>query len=447
MVHMAQAQRQTLETQPEGATGVGSYFVSNYPPFSTWSPHHLPAVQEVLDRRAEPGTPVGLYLHIPFCRKRCKFCYFRVLTDRNSRDVDRYSEGLAREMGLYRDRAVLDGRSLRFVYFGGGTPSFLSADQLRKLVERLRASVSWDDAEEVTFECEPGTLSQKKIEALREIGVTRVSLGAENLDDRILKENGRAHLSEEILRAYGWIRDAGFPHVNIDLISGMVGETQENWTDCVRKTIELAPDSVTIYQMELPYNTVYSREILIEGRPTPVAGWEQKRAWVAEAFDAFKEAGYHVSSAYTVVKDPKACNFSYRDSLWHGADMIGIGVSSFSHVGGVHYQNLDRFDAYLDAVEAGLLPLSRALPIGPDERMIRELILQLKLGRIDAGYFRDKFGREILDDFREPFESLKREDHVDWDGDAVRLSRQGLLRIDELLPRFFLPEHRGVRAT
>src|SRR5204863_9013432 len=129
----------------------------------------------------------------------------------------------------------------------------------------LQAFLPWDKAEEVTFECEPGTLQQHKLETLKELGVSRLSLGIENFDDKILETNGRAHLSAEIFRAYGWARDLKFPQINIDLIAGMVGETWDNWKDCVRKTIDLAADSVTIYQMELPFNTVFSKELHVVG--------------------------------------------------------------------------------------------------------------------------------------------------------------------------------------
>ena len=125
-------------------------------------------------------------------------------------------------------------RELEFVYFGGGTPSYLSAKQLKFLRDELHRSVSWDDAREVTFECEPGTLSLEKVQTLKEIGVTRVSLGVENFNDQILEENGRAHLSPEIGRTYEWIHQVGFPQVNVDLIAGMIGETDENWHHCVR---------------------------------------------------------------------------------------------------------------------------------------------------------------------------------------------------------------------
>ncbi len=119
------------------------------------------------------------------------------------------------------------------------------------------------------------------------LGVTRISLGVENFGDAILEENGRAHLSAEIAKAWQWIIDARFPNTNIDLISGMVGENWDNWRDTVRKTIDFSPDSVTIYQMELPFNTVYSKDILGNHVETPVADWPTKRAWVDYAFDEF----------------------------------------------------------------------------------------------------------------------------------------------------------------
>ena len=148
--------------------------------------------------------PLGLYLHIPFCRKRCKFCYFKVFTDKNSSEVERYLAALSREIELVSKLPVMGGRPFRFVYFGGGTPSFLSSRQLERLVERLRANVSWESAEEVTFECEPGTLSEAKVHTLREIGVTRLSLGVEHFDDAILaKMAGHTSRRKFIVRGRG----------------------------------------------------------------------------------------------------------------------------------------------------------------------------------------------------------------------------------------------------
>ncbi len=427
-------------------TEVGNYFIANYPPFSQWNAEALDDVRAAL-HSAPRNVPLGLYLHIPFCRKRCKFCYFRVYTDKNAHDVESYVAALSREIELVSRLPVMGGRPFRFVYFGGGTPSFLSGKQLTSLVDRLRENINWDHAEEVTFECEPGTLSEPKIHTLKELGVTRLSLGVENFSDAVLEENGRAHLSGEVFKCWEWIQAAGFPNVNIDLIAGMVGETWDNWRENIRRTLELSPDSVTIYQMELPFNTVYSKDMLGRHVESPVADWDTKRAWVNYAYDELLAGGYAVSSGYTLVKDTGKVNFSYRDNLWHGSDLLATGVASFGHVSGVHYQNQPDWAGYVEPLERGELPLHRGLRLTPRQLLIREMILQFKTGKLHAEYFRDKFGVEILDEWAEAFDSHREDGHLEVVGDTIRLTREGLLRVDGLLPAFFEPEFQGVRYT
>ncbi len=439
----------TAEEQLE--TAVGSFFVANYPPFSVWTKQDVGRVaMPAFDPAPVPGVPLGLYLHIPFCRKRCHFCYFRVYTEKNAEEVENYIDLLVHEMELYARRPAIDGRDVNFVYFGGGTPSFLSSRQLEGLVTRLGGIVPWDNAEEVTFECEPGTLTETKLGVIRRLGVTRLSLGIENFDDRILELNGRAHRSAEIFRAYERARKLEFPQINIDLIAGKLGETDENWHEAITKTLELAPDSVTIYQMELPFNTTISRDLL-DGAgqfKEPIADWATKRRWMNEAFTAFEQAGYHLASAYTAVRDPSRTRFVYRDRLWEGADLAGLGVASFGHSNGVHMQNLDRWEDYGTAIQAGEIPLGRAYRPTGEERMIREFVLQLKKGLVRPSYFKDKYDLNILERFRDPLASLKGEGFLSAaTEDNVVLSREGLLRVDALLPRFFLPVHTGIRYT
>jgi oxygen-independent coproporphyrinogen-3 oxidase len=435
----------------EDQTEVGSYFVATYPPFSVWT-------ADAVEREALPalnappvaGVPLGMYLHIPFCRKRCHFCYFRVYTDKNANEVTDYLDTLAREWEIYAALPAIAGRPINFVYFGGGTPSFLSTRQLRGLVDKLSAVSPWRDAEEITFECEPGTLAGDKLQVIRDIGVTRLSLGVENFSDELLELNGRAHRSPEIFKAYDQARALGFPQINIDLIAGMLGETEESWQVCVQKTLELAPDSITIYQMELPYNTAISGDLIKKtGKfKEPVANWTTKRRWVREAFEALERAGYHVRSAYTAVRNPERTRFIYTDRLWQGADMAGLGVASFGHINGVHVQNLDTWEPYSAAIKAGGVALSRAYrPVG-EERMIRELVLQLKFGSIRPAYFRDKYSVDVLERFREQFDALETEGYLGQaTADIVQLTREGLLRVDVLLRRFFHPRYVDVRYT
>jgi oxygen-independent coproporphyrinogen III oxidase len=427
-------------------TTAGNYFVSNYPPFSFWKPESIPELERAMAKPPRPDHPLGLYLHIPFCRKRCHFCYFKVYTDKDSAAVRSYLDALLDELRLYATKPFIGKRTPRFVYFGGGTPSYLSADQLRYLTDGLKEQLPWTEVEEVTFECEPGTLTDHKLKAIRGLGITRLSLGVENLNDHILEINGRAHHTKEIHRAYGYAREIGFPQINIDLIAGMLEETDENWRECIRQTIEMAPDSITIYEMEIPYNTTIYQRMKAEGKlVAPVADWETKRAWVHYAFAELERNGYSIASAYTAVRNPEATRFVYRDQLWTGADLLSLGVASFGHIGGTHYQNHHDFDPYVEALRDQRLPIYRALTPTNDERLIRELVLQFKLGHVRRSYFVEKFGVDPAERFADAIQRLQEWGFLRVDGDQFLLERAGLLQVDRLLHEFFLPQHRTDR--
>ena len=177
----------------------------------------------------------------------------------------------------------------------------------------------------------------------------------------------------------------------------------------------------------------------------PVADWRTKREWVHYAFAEFEKAGYTVTSAYAAVKNPARTRFLYRDLLWTGADMVGLGVASFSHVGGTHFQNEHEFESYMAKLQEGKLPIYRALTTTSEERMIRELILQMKLGRVHRAYFQNKFGIDIQQRFSSPLAKLQDQGFLTVDPDSLRLNRDGLLQVDRLLYEFFLPQHRSAR--
>ena len=386
---------QETEIKPDrhtkAKTKVGNYFVSNYPPFSFWNEKDIPCVESMLESPSPGVAPLGIYYHVPFCRKRCHFCYFRVYTDKNSNDVRRYLSATMKELQKYADSPYLKNRKPKFVYFGGGTPSYLSAQQLAELTDQMKSIISWDEAEEVTFECEPGTLSEKKLEAIKKFGVTRLSLGVENFNDHILETNGRAHRSGEVFKAYEYAKNLGFENINIDLIAGMLEETDDNWTECIDRTLELSRlcdhlsngSSFQHYNLqEHEGNWYYPHQSRI-GPKTPVG---------FEAFSRLEQAGYTVTSTRTAVKNPDITKFVYRDRLWSGADMIALGVASFGHLGGIHYQNLTHFDQYCDAMESSSPVIRRALLTTEEERFIREFILQMEIGKSKPYMFLKKFG-------------------------------------------------------
>lgn len=425
---------------------VGNYFVAAYPPFSCWQSGPNQALEDAL-RTAPGNVPIGLYIHIPFCQKKCDYCYYLSYVGQSARVVDRYLETVVRELELYAAYPGVHGRPISFVYFGGGTPSTLTSAQVRLLGFGLQSALPWSRVEEITFECAPRAVRRKFLETLAELKVTRISMGVQSFDNQLLELNGRIHMAEDVLRAYELIQEIGFAQVNLDLMVGLIGETEESWRSSVRQVIRLSPDSVTLYQTEIPHNTRLYQNWKAGALPGAEVTWEQKRARLGWGFDELERAGYTRISAYTAVKRPGKDQFRYQDYLWRGGDMLGLGVASFGYFAGTHFQNEVTLESYEMAVSAGWLPVMRALELKDRDRLVRELILQLKWGEVSRDYFRDKFSEDPAVLFRAELDELKREGLVAVDAGAIRLTTPGLLCVDRWLPVFYDSQYRDVQYT
>jgi oxygen-independent coproporphyrinogen-3 oxidase len=425
---------------------VGSYFVAAYPPFSQWTVAALdPYRHRLTQPHASPArVPLGLYVHIPFCTERCQYCYYLSYAGKTRDQIDAYLDALLVELATYARQPALAGRMVDFVYFGGGTPSLLSPWRIRRLLGGLAQSFPWNAVREVTFESAPKTVTLPKLVELRQAGVTRLSLGVQQLDDEVLAKNGRIHSVRDVERAYADIQRAAFDVVNIDLMAGMVGETDESFYRSLDRVVEMAPDSVTVYQLEIPPNTPLSRAIRERTLQWHVPSWEVTRSRVNQALTRLEHAGYKLRSAYAAVRDIDRHRFLYMEEQYRGSDLLGIGVSSFSYLNGVHHQNLASFEPYIQSLRAGTLPFGRAYVLNDQERLVREFVLQLKLGRIEQAYFRDKFGVEVDQQFAEQLSRFSAQGWLEGDATSITLTRQGLLRVDRMIPSFYLPRHRGV---
>ncbi|MFW6198330.1 MAG: coproporphyrinogen-III oxidase family protein [Acidobacteriota bacterium] len=424
----------------------GSYFVATYPPFSCWDEAGAREYTAELQEPPRGDVALGLYLHVPFCVERCEFCYYLSYDGRGDK-IDAYLDAVAREAGALGTAPAIADRPVSFAYVGGGTPSILSAARIDRLMGSLRRAFRWEEPREVTFECAPRTVTPEKLRALRHAGVTRVSMGVQQMDDEILRRNGRIHRVADVERAWEMIAAVGFPVVNLDLIVGMVDETDDTFLSSVERLIDMDPESITVYQLEIPLNTPLYRamqEGTLEGSP---ASWDVKRARLDAAFCRLEEAGYSVRSAYTVVKDPEAHRFVYQDEQYADADLVGIGTSSFSSLGTVQHQNRAALSAYLAAMDEADLPLWRGRRLSAEERAVREMVLQWKLGRVDRATFRRRHAVDPAARFAEPLEKLVAAGMAEIDEDAIRLTRRGLLNADRVLPAFYLPEHRGIRYS
>jgi oxygen-independent coproporphyrinogen-3 oxidase len=436
----------------------GNYFVSAYPPFSTWTRDDLPSFRAALDEPAPAGaanaagspaetSELGFYVHVPFCVKRCPYCYYLAYAETPGDRIAAYVDALLAESAIYANTDALRRRPPGFVYFGGGTPSLLPTAKIRTLLAGLGALLDFSAVREMTFECAPQSVTGEKLSALKHGGVTRLSMGVQQLDDAVLEQSGRVHKVVDIMRAYEKIRRTGFEVVNLDLMVGMVGETEESFFASLAGVIEMRPDSITLYQMEVPLNTPLYRDIADKDPAESLATWDTKHRRLEDAFAHLESAGYSVRSAYAAVRDPERHTFVYQDAQYGGADLIGLGVASFSYLSGVHQQNVADLDGYLGALQEGRLPLGRACALSADERLVRELVLQLKLGTVDLATLGRKHAVDVRERFVEQWESLEQAGLLEFDDGSVSLTRRGLVRADRLLPRFYDPRHRDVRYS
>ncbi|MDX1642793.1 MAG: coproporphyrinogen-III oxidase family protein [Thermoanaerobaculia bacterium] len=437
-----------------GATGAvlaapayGNYFVAAYPPFTQWTAEAAEPFRRRLSLPADgpEAPPLGLYVHVPFCAERCRYCYYLSYDGLGSGHLERYVDCLTAELRQYASSAAIEGRDLDFVYFGGGTPSLISESVLARLFGGLQEALPWHATREVTFECAPRSVTRSKLERLREAGVTRLSLGVQQLDDAVLARSGRVHSVRDVLTACEEIQRAGFEVFNLDLMVGMVGETRTSLLEGLEGALELEPDSFTIYQMEIPRNTPLYRDLASGAQPADeLADWEEKHDRLALAFERLAAAGYEPISAYAMVRDRTRHDFLYQREQYRGADLLAIGASAFGYLGGMHYQNEARMDRYVERLEADELPVSRAHRLSDDERLRREFVLQLKLGAVERSYFRRKFGEDVVERYRSALEPLADAGWLAWDDARLALTPEGMVRVDHLIPTLYPAEYRSV---
>lgn len=424
----------------------GSYFVATYPPFSCWDAAGAAQFRAQLDRPPRPGTPFGLYVHVPFCAERCQFCYYLSYDGHGDR-IDAYLDAVAREARTLAATAAVADRPVSFAYIGGGTPSILSAARTDRLFASLRRAFRWQAPEEVTFECAPRTVTADKLRVLREHGVTRLSMGVQQMDDEVLARSGRIHRVADVERAWSLVEAAGFAVTNLDLIVGLPGETDATFAGSIERLLDMAPASITVYQLEIPESTPLYRNLQQGTLDAIPATWSRKRARLRAAFGRLEEAGYSLRSAYTAVRDPQAHRFLYQDAQYADADLLGLGASSFSSLGDVQHQNVASLGGYLASLARAPLPLWRGRRLSADEQAVREMVLQWKLGQVDRRAFRARHGYDPTERFAVPLARLVAAGLATVTDAAIRVTRDGLLSADRDLRAFYLPEHRSIRYS
>lgn len=391
-------------------------FVTNYPDFRQWRKE---AAEQGLDRR-----PLNVYLHLPYCIQRCAYCHYKTTTLRSTQlsDIDRYVDSLCREIEIAAERFHLRDRPTISLYFGGGTPSLLSAANIDRIMQTLRRNLTLADPE-INFEAEPVSLTSRKAEILMEHGVNRINLGIQSFCDDIVFRTGRRDTEKQAMKAIEIALSSGAV-LNIDLISGLQGETSETWEYSVRRAIETGAPSVTVYKLELYANTEYYANLRRQNISLPSD--EEELKFARHALDEFTGAGYQPVNFFTFTRGGRYVQ-RHTTTKWQGVDIYAFGASAFGSLGNWAYQNTNELERYSELLEQGTPPLFRGYVYNDLEMMTRDVILGMKLIRFDRRAFRKRHGLDLVKLCGPALQRLQEDEFITVDDDAIVMSRKGIL--------------------
>ncbi len=428
------------EPDPSGAIE-GNYFVAAYPPFSVWTEDGARSWEAALATRG-PRAPLIVYAHVPFCARRCDFCYYLSYAGKSQREIERYLTAVLAEAERVTGTAAFENRIPEVLYVGGGTPSLLSASELESFLGGLTRLFGIPTCREFSVEVAPQTTRSDRLAALKISGVTRISMGVQQMDDDVLRASGRIHRTHDVKRAWSEIAAAGFQTTNLDLIAGMPGETDGTFGRSLDHVIAMGPDSVTLYPLEVPRNTSLARSLREGTQDAAVPAWAVRRRRLREAFARLESAGYRRLTAYAAVRDPGRHPFLYMQEQYTGGDLLGLGAGSFGYQNGIYGQNVAHYDDYVVRIEAGESVTARGCPLREDERVTREFVLCLKLGGVNRSHLCHRYGRDILPHMREPLARFETEGWVRIEPGTVRVTAEGMLFVDHMIPQLVMPYHR-----
>lgn len=395
--------------------------ITNYPSFRKWNKE---AVKDKME-----DQPMSIYVHIPFCTQRCSFCYYKTLDMKEYRpEVESYVDTLCQEIEMATDYFDIGNRPIHAVYFGGGTPSLLVEHQFEKIVAALRKNFKhFDSKEQFSLEAEPLTVSRSKMETLAQLGVTRLSMGVQSFVDEIIKLSGRGHDEKQAYRAIDIAQEAGQGqwNINIDLLSGLAGETDETWRESLECALKTGVESITVYKMEAFANTEVFK-LGVKDEKLNLPSDEQEMQFMAYAMERFERANYKPWSFFTYTKN--GCDESkYISSAWRGMDFYGFGVSAFGSLGDHLLQNTSELEKYSEIVGSGEIPITRGYRYTSFDRMVREVLMGMKLLRLDLKGFKHRHGLRLEKLCAPILRELKAEGFVTVSDQAIDLTSKGIL--------------------
>ena len=372
--------------------------------------------------------PDYIYIHIPFCIRKCLYCdFFSVPYSRSS--AESYVDALCKELSLKRNTA----QSLKAIYIGGGTPSLLSDECFTKLFQCLRDNFLFSPDTEITIEANPGTLDESKVKALISTGVNRLSVGIQSFNDNELKLIGRIHNADDALRSIDLIRRTGIKNFSIDLMYGLPEQTSESWRESLKKAVGLSPSHISTYELTLEENTPFYE--LVKSTPPDE---DLILEMYNHAIDFLGGSGYmHYEISNFALPGFKCLhNMNY----WNRGEYIGAGAGAHSFVNGVRTKNIADVGRYIDGLNNGLVPETESTVITPYNALKETIFLGLR--KMDGLNLKDLCKTELLENDKDgnliaASAELIDEGYLDLNGDYLRLTRKGIIISNAIIVKLF----------
>jgi len=428
--------------QAAGYDKHGDYcFIYSYPPVRTLKPLE----QDALFVESPFGSlreTASLYIHIPYCTGICSYCYFAKVVDGKHAPVARsaYPRLLSAELSALVERSRLKPR-VSSIHFGGGTPSLLEADELDQIMASVRSATTLLEGSEVTLECAPETIERdpEKLVAYKRLGVNRLNLGVESLDDRVLAIMGRRHDSASTLRALRQMQVAGYDNINVDLIYGLPGQTLESWVETLQTVIDAGVHSISTYRLRKhPMKRISAFD------PQRYPSYEEGLKMQIAHELVMRKAGFIRASSHKYARstDKLQAQVEHKRGV-ECNQLISIGCGAYGFINGTFYWNTKSLTEYGQAVADGRMPVWIGERLDKDQAMRKSLVMGMHTNRgISLAAFRDRYGEDPLTTFAGVVEPLVELGFIEIRDGYLGPTERGRFFSDELSVAFYAPRVR-----
>jgi oxygen-independent coproporphyrinogen III oxidase len=372
-------------------------------------------------------TNAGLYIHIPFCKSRCSYCDFATDVYRNNDAVERYVSSLCKEISDFK---VQNSGLFDTLYFGGGTPSLLTANQLEKILDTIHRKFEFADNLSFTLEMNPGTVTLEKLLDFRKLGVNRASFGVQTFDDKALKLLARGHDSNDVRTTFELLRKAKFDNISFDLIGGLPNQNMVNWEDNLNQALDLEPEHLSLYLLELEDSTPLAEQIRSKRQPQPD---EELAAEMYELMlDKVATKGYEQYEISNFSKP--GFQSRHNNKYWNCDSVFGFGVSAHSFDGKVRWSNERDTNKYVSMIENG-----NSTIVASEEINLASEISFLGLrknGGLNLRDYQARFGIDLKAKFASELENLSVAGLIIFENEYLKLTRKGMVFSNEVFSIF-----------